>query len=71
MDRATVIRGRLARAARSGAPAEVLEDLRRDYYASRAHQYIRDWLAGEPAPTPAQRRELADMLVKGGDHVAA
>lgn len=71
MDRPTVIRGRLARAARAGAAPETLEGLRREYYASRARDYLRDWLAGDPAPTPAQRRELADMLVKGGDHVAA
>ena len=71
MDRPTVIRGRLARAARAGAPPETLEGLRREYYASRARDYLRDWLAGDPAPTPAQRRELADLLVKGGDHVAA
>jgi hypothetical protein len=72
VDRPNVIRGRLARAAQRGAAPEVLDSLRRDYYASRARDYLRDWLAGEPAPTPAQRRELADMLVKGGDaHVAA
>ena len=67
MDRPTVIRGRLARAAQTGAPPEVVESLRREYYAARARDYLRGWLAGEPAPTPAQRRELADMLVKGGD----
>lgn len=72
MDRPTVIRGRLAYAARRGDPPEVIEELRREYYASRARDYLRDWLAGDPAPTPAQRRELADLLVKGGDaHVAA
>jgi hypothetical protein len=69
VDRPTVIRGRLARAARTGAPPETIESLRRDYYASRARDYLRDWLAGDPAPTAAQRRELADMLVRGGDHV--
>jgi hypothetical protein len=72
VDRPTVIRGRLAYAARRGDPPEVIEELRREYYASRAHDYLRDWLSGDPAPTLAQRRELAEMLVKGGDaHVPA
>ena len=71
MERPTVIRGRLARAHRSGKSGDVIEALRREYYASRARDYLRDWLAGDPAPTSAQRRELADLLVKGGDHVVA
>ena len=72
MDRPTSIRARLARATRAGDPPETLEALRRDYYAARAHDYVRDWIASDPAPTSAQRRELADLLVKGGDaHVAA
>ena len=71
MECPTVIRGRLTRARRSGAPDDVIESLRREYYAARAHDYLRDWLAGEPAPTPARRRELADLLVKGGDYVTA
>jgi hypothetical protein len=37
----------------------------------RCRDYLREWLAGEPTPTLAQRRELAEMLVKGGDYVAA
>jgi hypothetical protein len=71
MDRATSIRARLARATRAGEPAEIISELRGEYYASRARDYLRDWLAGDPAPTPAHRRELADMLVQGGDHVTA
>jgi hypothetical protein len=71
MDRPTSIRARLARATRAGESPETIQALRRDYYASRARDYLRDWLAGDPAPTPAQRRELADLLAKGGDHVAA
>jgi hypothetical protein len=66
MDRPTSIRARLARATRAGESPEIIQRLRRDYYAARAHDYLRDWLAGDPAPTPAQRRELADLLVKGG-----
>lgn len=61
----------VSRAARAGAPPETIDSLRREYYASRARDYLRDWLAGDPAPTAAQRRELADMLVTDGDHVAA
>ncbi len=71
MDRPTSIRARLARATRAGEPPETIAALRRDYYASRARDYLRDWIASDPAPTPAQRRELADLLVEGGDHVAA
>jgi len=70
MERPSVIRGRLARASRYGATPETLEALRREYYAARAHDYLRDYLAGDPAPTPAQRRELAALLV-GGDVNAA
>lgn len=71
-DRPTVIRARLARAVGAGEAPEVIEQIRSDYYASRARDYLRDWLASEPTPTLAQRRELADLLVKGGDaHVAA
>jgi hypothetical protein len=70
LERHTVVRGRLARAVRAGAPPETLESLRREYYASRARDYLRDWLAGDPAPTSAQRRELAALLV-GGDVNAA
>jgi hypothetical protein len=51
MDRPTSIRARLARATRAGESPETLESLRRDYYASRARAYLRDWLAGDPAPT--------------------
>ena len=71
MDRPTSIRARLARATRAGEPPETLTELRRDYYPARAAQYVRDWISSDPSPTPAQRRELADLLVKGGDHVAA
>jgi hypothetical protein len=71
MDRPTSIRARLARAIRVGESPEIITELRRDYYASRAHDYVRDWLASDPAPTPAQRRELAELLVRGGDADAA
>jgi len=70
LERHTVIRGRLARAVRAGASPETLESLRREYYASRARDYLRDWIASDPAPTPAQRHELAALLV-GGDVNAA
>ena len=70
MDRPTSIRARLARATRAGEPPEVISELRRSYYAARAHDYIRDWISSDPAPTLAERRELARLLV-GGDLVAA
>lgn len=66
MDRPTAIRARIARAKQLGEPAEVITSLRRDYYASRARDYLREWLASDPAPTPEQRRELASLLVGGG-----
>jgi hypothetical protein len=70
VDRPTVIRARLARAARFGAPPETLESLRRDYRASRAAERLREWLASEPAPTAEQRRELAALLADGGADAA-
>jgi hypothetical protein len=73
VDKPTVIRARLARAARFGAPPETVASLRRDYYAARAHDYLRDWLASDPSPTAEHRAELAALLA-GGDadvHVAA
>ena len=70
MDRPTVIRDRIAHATQVGRPAEVIEDLRREYYASRARDYLRDWLSSDPVPTPEQRQELATLLV-GGDADAA
>ena len=72
VDRYTSIRARLARAKRAGEPPEVIESLRRDYYASRACDYIRDWVTGDPAPTSEQRREVAALLVGGeADDTAA
>jgi hypothetical protein len=65
VDRATAIRARLARATRFGEPPEVIISLRADYYAARAREYVRDWLASDPAPTSEHRRELADLLVGG------
>lgn len=66
MDRPTVIRARIARAAQQGAPAEAIESLRRDYYAARAAEYVREWLQSDPVPTTEQRAELAALLVQGG-----
>lgn len=70
MDRPTALRARIARAVQRGEPADVITDLRRDYYASRAADYLREWITSDPAPTAAQRRELASMLA-GGDGDAA
>ncbi len=71
LQRPTVLRAKLARATRVGAPPEQITELRREYYASRAAAYLRDFLAADPAPSPAQRRELAELIVGGGDDVAA
>jgi hypothetical protein len=72
VDRPTVIRARLARAIRQGEPPEIVDGHRRDYYAARARDYLREWLASDPAPTPGQRRELAELLLdEGGASVAA
>lgn len=71
MDRPTTLRARIARAVQRGEPADVITDLRRDYYAARARDYIREWITSDPAPTPAQRRELAALLQGGDADVAA
>ena len=72
MERPTVIRAKLARATRFGASPETVASLRRDYHAARARDYLRDWLAGDYAPTADQRRELAELLLdEGGASVAA
>lgn len=61
------VRARLANATRFGAPAEVLDGYRRDYHAARAAQRLRELLASDHAPTLGQRRELAFLLLAGGD----
>lgn len=72
MERPTVIRAKLARAARFGAPPETVASLRRDYHAARARDYMLGWLTGDHAPTADQRRELAALLLgEGGGSVAA
>jgi hypothetical protein len=71
LDRPTVYRGRLARAARFGAAAEDLAALRRCYYAARARDYLRTWLESDPAPSPEHRAALAEMLLAGGADAAA
>jgi hypothetical protein len=72
VERPTVIRAKLARATRFGAPPEAVASLRRDYHAARAREYLCGWLAGDHAPTADQRRELAELLLgQGGTSVAA
>ncbi len=66
MDRATAIRARIARARRFGESDQTIAQLRQQYYAARAHEYVRDWLSSDAAPTSAQRRELADLILSGG-----
>jgi hypothetical protein len=65
VDRASVIKAKIARAKQLGASPEVLQSLRADYYAARARDYLREYLAGDPAPRPEHRRELAVMLAGG------
>lgn len=71
MDRPTVIRAKIARATQMGVQPEVIEAMRADYYAARAHDYLRDWLASDPRPTTAHRAELAALLLDGGADAAA
>ena len=71
MDRPTIIRARIARATQMGEPPEVIDDLRRDYYASRARDYVREWLQSDPSPTDDQRQELAALVLQGGASAAA
>lgn len=67
----TNVRSALALAIRDGLPPEQIEALRRDLRAARAHAYLRDLISADRPPTAAQRRELAAVLVGGGDDVAA
>lgn len=71
MDRPTVIRARIGQATLVGKPAAHIEELRREYYASRAHDYLRELLSSDSAPTPDQRRELAALLLDGDGARAA
>lgn len=71
LERPTVYRARIARAKQLGEPAPVIESLRRDYYASRARDYLRDYLRAEPVPTAERRLELAALLTDGGADEAA
>jgi len=71
VDRHTTLRAKIARAIQRGEPDEIVIELRRRYYAARARDYLRDWITSDPAPTAAQRRELAELLVGGGDREAA
>ena len=71
MDRHTTLRAKIARAIQRGEPDEIVIELRRRYYAARARDYLRDWITSDPAPTADQRRELAELLVGGGDREAA
>jgi hypothetical protein len=66
----TNVRSALAVAVRTGQPPERIEALRRDYRAARAHAYLRALISADPPPTAAQRRELAAVLVGGGDNEA-
>jgi len=62
VDRPSVAKARLAHATRKGKPPELIESLRREYYASRARDYLRALLASDQPPTAEQRAELAAVL---------
>jgi hypothetical protein len=59
-------RSRLANAVQLGEPPECITELRREYRAARAAQYLRDLLSGDTPPNAEQRIELAALLA-GGD----
>lgn len=63
----SAVKARLANATRFGAPPEVLDGYRRNYHAARCAERLRELLASDYAPTPGQRRELAFLLLAGGD----
>ena len=65
LDRPTVYRARIARAKQLGDAADIIEGLRRDYYAARARDYLREWLRTEPVPTSEHRTALAALLLDG------
>jgi hypothetical protein len=64
-------RSRLALAVQAGEPTERITELRREYRAARAAQYLHDLLSSDFPPTGAQRAELASLLVGGGEADAA
>jgi len=50
---------------------ERIAGLRRQLRERQLADRIRDWLSSDPIPTPAQRRELADLLVSAGGGAGA
>jgi hypothetical protein len=55
---------------RNADPQRITE-LRRQLRERQLADRIRAWLSSDPAPTPAQRRELATLLAGSGADVAA
>lgn len=64
-------RAKLARAVRDGAPPDQVAEWRRTYRAAKAAKHLRELLASDLPPTAEQRRELAAILLGGGDADAA
>jgi len=58
----TQARARLAATIQAGAPAPVVEELRRDLRAAVAANHIRELVALDPPLTADQRDELAAIL---------
>lgn len=67
----TLIRSQYAIAARRGDPPEVLRELRAELRAARAEDYLRTVLGEDPPITLQRRRELANLLLSGGEADAA
>jgi hypothetical protein len=63
-------KSRLACAVQRGDSPERVTELRRLYYACRARDYLTGLISADRL-LPEHRAELADLLVRGGDHVAA
>ncbi len=60
-----VVRAHLGYGIQHGAPADHVTELRRELEASRAADYLQRLLTSDLPPTPAQRDELAELLVRG------
>lgn len=67
----TYARAMLAVSVRNGTPPDQVAEWRRTFRAAKAAKSLRDLLASDLPPTVEQRRELAEILLGGGDADAA
>lgn len=63
-------KSRLACAVQRGDSPERVAELRRLYYACKARVFLSDLISADRL-LPEHRAELAELLVRDGDHVAA